>query len=149
MRLFFDEYIWFMATKNLSILKMSHFSKIGRFPYPNWLNGILFYYLDQRHYFGVHDVRVIPTTTSLPRLPSNPDMVSLPMLSRVQSFDHMMDNFTDHSTHSVNQQGASNAFSVEKTDMMFGNSVDRKVNKASASGYPHHQSTHHSEVTKL
>lgn len=41
-----------MVTKNLSILKINHLAKMGIHHYPAWTNGILFYYLEQRHFFG-------------------------------------------------------------------------------------------------
>lgn len=50
--MFLDEYIWYMVTKNLSILKINHLIKLGLHFYPVWNNGILFHHLEQRHFFG-------------------------------------------------------------------------------------------------
>jgi hypothetical protein len=46
--------MWYIIAKNVSFLKMNQYMKIGWIDcsrYPQWTNGVLFYHLDQRHFF--------------------------------------------------------------------------------------------------
>ena len=99
--MFFDEYVWYITIKNLSILKLNHLSKTTGAHYPAWINGILFYNLEQRQYLGpvAPDMSRMMRVPSLPRLPSNPDMVGGHHISftRAPSFENF-EGFTSTST---------------------------------------------------
>lgn len=109
---FIQEEVWYIVTKNISFLKMSQYLKLGLSRFPQWINGVLIYHLDQRNYFGAPQSLMVRNMSScssssslftpsrlssMPRLPSAHDLymrsheiTAMPVMSRTNSYDNLV-----------------------------------------------------------